>query len=66
MTTTKCFRCRQMVPKGNFCSSCGVKLVEDDEQCDCWVLGRKSNCGQSECPGTMNYKEFLEYKGYMK
>lgn len=33
---------------GNFCEHCGAKLKEE---CNCWVLKKKYNCGFDECKG---------------
>ena len=32
----------------NFCENCGGKVKDT---CDCWVLNKPYDCGQSKCPG---------------
>ena len=44
--TIKCPKCNVEVLDGNFCEHCGAKLKEE---CDCWVLKKKYNCGLAEC-----------------
>ena len=44
----KCPHCGQTVRAGNFCPKCGRKIADE---CDCWGLKRRHNCGQDKCPG---------------
>ncbi|AIF51218.1 hypothetical protein [Pelosinus sp. UFO1] len=44
-----CPSCSKEYSSGNFCSYCGQKVVEE---CDCWKLNRRFNCGHNECPTT--------------
>lgn len=43
----KCPDCGREYLSGNFCTGCSKKMVQE---CDCWKLGRKFNCGFNECP----------------
>ena len=52
----KCPVCGRTVRAGNFCEWCGEKMVE---VCDCWIAGRKINCGRSQCPTAWKDKKKL-------
>ncbi len=45
---TTCPHCGEVVHKGNFCSVCAKKMVDE---CDCWVVHQKHNCHHDKCPG---------------
>jgi endogenous inhibitor of DNA gyrase (YacG/DUF329 family) len=45
--TIKCPHCGKAVEGGNFCEFCGKKMIK---VCDCWITGKKMNCGRSQCP----------------
>jgi len=52
----KCHSCGKDHIEGNFCCGCGQKMVEE---CTCWILNRRFNCGHNECPTLVELvKEF--------
>lgn len=48
MKYKSCPHCGAKVKTENFCTQCGQKMTEE---CNCWVLKRKFNCQQKQCPG---------------
>ena len=44
-----CQSCSKEYHSGNFCTGCGKKMVDE---CDCWKLNCRLNCGYSKCPTT--------------
>lgn len=49
----KCPHCGEEIWSGNFCATCGGKLVK---VCDCAFLGKPFDCGYDKCPGFKIYR----------